>query len=631
MSFLRVSVALFVAAGATLVAPTSAFAQTNVNWIGDVGDFNDGSNWDVNFPPLGIVGDIGHINNGGTAVVSDMPDPVGGIVLGADSGDSGTLEIQSGGSLEAMEDQGVSSPGSVIVGQSGTGHLIVERGGSITAQTLSSGGNSASSIVLGEGGTGTASVTVHGAANLNRNLRVVGPAVDFSAGSLSLGGTFTSVITGASHSTLSVSGAANLGGTLQVDFDGHTPSVGDSWDFIDASSINGNFAVITSAFQPAPGQRFATTTVAGGANGSLLRVEVQQILAATIDRATGSVSINNLPGGAPIELDGYALRSPGGSLDPGEWNSLQNQAVSDFEEANPQNDHLAELIPVGSAVIDGGTTYDLGNVFSPGTAEFGTPVEDLTFEYGRPDGAVVQGTVNYEGIGPSLNNLVLAVDPDSGAGTLVNASPFAIQIDGYAILSDSGALLSGDGQWNSLEDQAMSAWEEANVSANQLAELNPTDSTSLNGGGQLELGTLFDTAGERDLTLEFFLAGEGSARQGVLLYEAVELVEGIPGDYNNSGLVEQGDLDLVLGFWGSEAGDVPATWENDPPVGFVDQAEIDKVLGNWGSQAPGLAATAAVPEPTTVVMGLLAAALLCCRGWSHLRLNLTSQIRGDES
>jgi len=289
------------------------------------------------------------------------------------------------------------------------------------------------------------------------------------------------------------------------------------------------------------------------------------------------------------------------------------------------------LIPVGSAVIDGGTTYDLGNVFSPGTAEFGTPVEDLTFEYGRPDGAVVQGTVNYEGIGPSLNNLVLAVDPDSGAGTLVNASPFAIQIDGYAILSDSGALLSGDGQWNSLEDQAMSAWEEANVSANQLAELNPTDSTSLNGGGQLELGTLFDTAGERDLTLEFFLAGEGSARQGVLLYEAVELVEGIPGDYNNSGLVEQGDLDLVLGFWGSEAGDVPATWENDPPVGFVDQAELDKVLGNWGSQAPGLAATAAVPEPTTVVMGLLAAALLCCRGWSHLRLNLTSQIRGDES
>jgi hypothetical protein len=259
-------------------------------------------------------------------------------------------------------------------------------------------------------------------------------------------------------------------------------------------------------------------------------------------------------------------------------------------------------------------------------------VEDLTFEYGRPDGAVVQGTVNYEGIGPSLNNLVLAVDPDSGAGTLVNASPFDIQIDGYAILSGSGALLSEDGQWNSLEDQALSAWEEANVSANQLAELNPTNSTSLNAGGHLELGTLFDTDGERDLTLEFFLAGEDSARPGTLLYEAVEITEPmLPGDYSGNGLVEQADLDLVLGNWGADADDVPPTWIRDLPEGFVDQAELDKVLGNWGSQAPGLAATAAVPEPTTMVMGIFAAALLCCRGWSHLRLNLTSQIRGDES
>ena len=84
---------------------------------------------------------------------------------------------------------------------------------------------------------------------------------------------------------------------------------------------------------------------------------------------------------------------------------------------------------------------------------------------------------------------------------------------------------------------------------------------------------------------------------------------GIPGDYNNSGLVEQGDLDLVLGFWGSDANDVPATWENDPPEGFVDQAELDKVLGNWGAQAAGLGTAAGVPEPSTVVLLALAAAL----------------------
>jgi hypothetical protein len=90
---------------------------------------------------------------------------------------------------------------------------------------------------------------------------------------------------------------------------------------------------------------------------------------------------------------------------------------------------------------------------------------------------------------------------------------------------------------------------------------------------------------------------------------------GIPGDYNNSGLVEQGDLDLVLGFWGAEAGDVPATWENDPPVGFVDQAELDKVLGNWGMQAPGLGNTAGVPEPSTLVLLLVGAAALGLATW----------------
>ena len=89
--------------------------------------------------------------------------------------------------------------------------------------------------------------------------------------------------------------------------------------------------------------------------------------------------------------------------------------------------------------------------------------------------------------------------------------------------------------------------------------------------------------------------------------------EGIPGDYNNSGLVEQGDLDLVLGFWGADSNDVPATWTNDLPEGFVDQAELDKVLGNWGAQAPGLGAAGAVPEPHTWALLLTLAATIALR------------------
>jgi hypothetical protein len=71
-------------------------------------------------------------------------------------------------------------------------------------------------------------------------------------------------------------------------------------------------------------------------------------------------------------------------------------------------------------------------------------------------------------------------------------------------------------------------------------------------------------------------------------------------DYDQSGLVDQGDLDLVLVNWGSELLDAAAAgWANDLPIGLVDQGELDKVLLNWGSTAGSLAATS-VPEPTAL-------------------------------
>jgi hypothetical protein len=88
---------------------------------------------------------------------------------------------------------------------------------------------------------------------------------------------------------------------------------------------------------------------------------------------------------------------------------------------------------------------------------------------------------------------------------------------------------------------------------------------------------------------------------------------GIPGDYNDSGLVEQADLDLVLGNWGANAASVPPAWSNDLPAGFIDQDELDGVLGNWGANAPAVGAAGAlgssslrsaqgVPEPSTLLL-----------------------------
>jgi hypothetical protein len=50
----------------------------------------------------------------------------------------------------------------------------------------------------------------------------------------------------------------------------------------------------------------------------------------------------------------------------------------------------------------------------------------------------------------------------------------------------------------------------------------------------------------------------------------------LPGDYNDSGVVEQADLDLVLLNWGEvliSPGEFG--WTNDLPVGPIDQEELD--------------------------------------------------------
>ncbi len=92
----------------------------------------------------------------------------------------------------------------------------------------------------------------------------------------------------------------------------------------------------------------------------------------------------------------------------------------------------------------------------------------------------------------------------------------------------------------------------------------------------------------------------------VTLFGAFSLI-GLPGDFDGSGQVEQGDLDLVLQNWGldTNAAGVPNGWTNDPPQGVVDQGELDRVLQNWGSAtSPDLSALS-VPEPaaSAVVTG----------------------------
>ncbi len=98
----------------------------------------------------------------------------------------------------------------------------------------------------------------------------------------------------------------------------------------------------------------------------------------------------------------------------------------------------------------------------------------------------------------------------------------------------------------------------------------------------------------------------------------------IIGDYNNSGQVEQADLDFVLQNWGdTDVSDVTA-WVNFAGLpggnigGQVEQTELDLVLSNWGDTAAPDFSASAVPEPG-------AAAVLASAVWG---LNISRRRRG---
>ncbi|MEM7578071.1 MAG: hypothetical protein AAF328_11440 [Planctomycetota bacterium] len=89
----------------------------------------------------------------------------------------------------------------------------------------------------------------------------------------------------------------------------------------------------------------------------------------------------------------------------------------------------------------------------------------------------------------------------------------------------------------------------------------------------------------------------------------ISLLPAQAGDFDGSGTVEQGDLNLVLNNWGSSDLAGLDGWVSQRPVlGQVDQGELNIVLNNWGSSLPPSMSSNGVPEPigcgTVALVGL---------------------------
>jgi hypothetical protein len=124
----------------------------------------------------------------------------------------------------------------------------------------------------------------------------------------------------------------------------------------------------------------------------------------------------------------------------------------------------------------------------------------------------------------------------------------------------------------------------------QIATRTPGDG----GGSQHALNGSVDEVAvwlDRQLTVE----------ESIALYNA-SVPPGLLGDYDDSGQVGQGDLNLVLQNWGDIPPPVPAGWINQQPADgvVIGQNNLNGVLQNWGNSV--VANVDAVPEPTSLAL-----------------------------
>ena len=319
-----------------------------------------------------------------------------------------------------------------------------------------------------------------------------------------------------------------------------------------------------------------------------------------VDRQTGELFIIN-NSGESIEFDAYTISSASSALDPtnSQWNSLQDQGMPDWRESNPNASRLSELKEVGVTSLPDGESLSLGSAFS------GNPTfiddqsdEDLVFEYVGADGNVIVGAVEY--VGQRIdNNLLVTIDPNTGAATLTNNAPFDVAIDGYALFSDVDAL--DPTGWNSLDDQDAGGgdWRESNPDSGRLVELKESGELILSPGMTINLGILYDTSIGGDLGFEFLLAGELTATNGRVLFEPTDR---LPGDYNDDGIVDAADYAV----WRDNLGEGAGTLANDIDGGTIGAAQYMTWRRHFGAVASPLVLNSSqVPEPPAWLLVVL--------------------------
>ena len=175
-------------------------------------------------------------------------------------------------------------------------------------------------------------------------------------------------------------------------------------------------------------------------------------------------------------------------------------------------------------VSSAATNVTLGTGFSKtavASQGLGVSGENLTFSYHTNGGAVVTGQIEYIGT-PYLNNIALIVNTTTGQATLKNDTLQSLSIDGYSILSSTGAL--NGATWNSLADRPGTLPQLAGIAGRRPTpsrRRTPWRRLTLTAGQSISLGNIgnFSRRPRADgLSMKFILGNETTFRLATISF-----------------------------------------------------------------------------------------------------------------
>jgi hypothetical protein len=206
----------------------------------------------------------------------------------------------------------------------------------------------------------------------------------------------------------------------------------------------------------------------------------------------------------------------------------------------------------------------------------------------------VLGTVDFNGLVSGSGNFFGPGTANFNGGMALGASPAEVSFEGNVVLGASNTLFAELGG-------IVPGDEFDSIDIAGTATLAGALDISLLGGFTPSLGDTFDiitalggVTGTFDSTL---LPDLGSLLAMDVLYDtnnvALVVAPALPGDFDLNGKVDGFDF---------------LTWQRDTSIGALVDWE-----SNYGSVAPLAAATASVPEPSSLLLVAMACLAGCCR------------------